>query len=173
MESIKTIESVLENMDRSIVYKTKKSIGSGLILSLVGVITFSMHSVREWPANSIISPLLIIMGSVMVVLGIINTLYRKSYFVSSQSKQKLKAYDIKFNITEQKEVVRLLESGKLTDLRNVQKSNCEALKLTVISTKDGKLCFSQLIAYEHNEFRYITEPKHHSEVEAENLLSLK
>jgi len=173
MDTIKTIESVLENMDSSIVYKTKKSIRLGLFLSLAGVIIFSLHSVQEWPANSIISPLLIITGSIMMVLGIVKTFYRKSYFACAQSKQKLEVYDLTFIVSEQNRLVRILETGKLAELRDVKKSISEALKLKIISTKDGKLCFSQLIAFEHPEYRHITEPKQHTREEAEILLSLK
>lgn len=164
---------MLENMDSSIVYKTKKSVWPALILSIVGVILFSMHSVHEWPSNSIVSPLLITTGSVAVLMGVIGIFYRKSYFVCSQSKQKLKAYDITFNLTEQNKLVRILESGKLTDLREVQKSLSEALRLRILSSADGNLCFSQLIAYEHPEFKNITKPKQHTKEEAEILLSLR
>jgi hypothetical protein len=173
MDTIKTIESVLENMDSSIIYKTKKTIIPALILILVGIITFSLHSVQEWPANSIISPLLITTGSIAVLLGIIKIFYRSSYFVSTQTKQRLKALDLKFNISEQNKLVRILESGNLAEMLELLKSISEALNLRVLSTDDGTLCFSQLIAYEHPEFRFITEPKQHTKEEAEILLSLK
>jgi len=173
MDTIKTIESVLENMDSSLVLKTKKPMLPGLILALAGIITFSLHSVQEWPTNSIMSPLLITTGSVMGLLGIVKAFYRKSYFVSAETKQKLEAYDLTFGVSEQYKLIRILESGKLTDLRQVQKSISEALKLRVLSTRDGSLCFSQLIAFEHPEYRHITEPKQHTKEEAEILWSLK
>ena len=70
---------------------------------------------------------------------------------------KIQSYEIYFKITEHEKLVRMLESGNITGLKQLNASTTDGLKLLVKATKDGQFCYSQAIAFITNEHINITQ----------------
>jgi hypothetical protein len=63
---------------------------------------------------------------------------------------------------EEDKLVRLLENGNLAEIRNLNSSSVSGLKLRILATPDGRLCFSQVVAFSTNEYINVTVVRKHS-----------
>jgi len=75
-----------------------------------------------------------------------------------------------FHVNERDQLVRYLESGSYSEIKELKPSVVDGLKLQVMGTKDGRICYSQVVAFISNEFVYVTTPAKHT---AEEYLILK
>ena len=166
MEKNESIEHVLENMDKSIVYKAKKSPLRIIGLLSIGIIAFVAHSVLVWETNSIFPPLLMLLGFTAILTAICIWAFQKSHYISAGNHQKLRSSDICFHVNERDKLVRLLETRNLKGITDLKTSMSEGLKLQVVTTKDGHICLSQVIAYLSNEHTNITSVQTHTVDEA-------
>jgi len=162
MEQIKSIEHILDNMDKNIVYKAKKSPLRIFLLFIAGIAFFVVNSVFEWKTNSIFPPLLIVLGSSSVLTGIFQLAFRKGHYVFAENNQRLKSSEICFQVNERDKLVRLIESGNLNGIKELKTSVSDGLKLRLMATRDGKMGLSQVIAYSSNEYLNITTVQSHS-----------
>jgi len=162
METNKSIEHVLENMDKSIVYKTRNSPLRALLFVAIGIASLVTHSTFVWGANSIISPLLMVAGWVSITVAIIMISFRKSHYVAAANHQRLKQREIYFQPTERNKLLQLLENGSLKEINSLKPAISDGLKLRILTTNDGELCFAQVIAFEANEHTNISPAKHFS-----------
>ena len=83
MENFQSIEQFLTDMDANIVYKTKNSIITGLLLILAGIGCFVPLSIFSWTTDNMIPQLLIVLGATCLTVGILKTFIRKEYFVAT------------------------------------------------------------------------------------------
>ena len=165
MEENKSIEQVLENLDKSIVYKTKTSVLWSLLFIIFGIASLISYSSFEWEPNNQYAHMLFVMGSVLLVVGILKFFFRKSWYVSAKTHQKMKCFNLYFNANERAKLVQLLESGNLSEIKQLNSSIVDGLKLRVMATTDGQICFSQVVAFIMNEYVMITPVQKHSIVE--------
>lgn len=172
MESNKSIEQVLETMDSTIIYKKKKSVFTSVLYFLLGVSLLGINSLLTWEPNSVISPLLFMSGLIFLVVTIFAFFFRKNSFLATQSNQVLKSHSFHFDMNELNKLVRLLEGGYINELKALKPSIAHALKLQVLMTDDGSLCFSQVITFMNHEYVNITTVKRHSQAEAEEFLRI-
>lgn len=151
MDTNKSIEHVLDSMDQHIVYKAKSSLLPALLLLAIGIASFVIHSVIVWKTNSVFPPMLMMLGSVSVIVALFQISFRKNHYISAVNHQRLKLYEIYFQVAERNRLLQLLEKGDLKEIVSLKPSLSDGLKLRMLATKDGQLCFSQVIAYESNE----------------------
>jgi hypothetical protein len=162
METNQSIEQVLETMDNNIVYKTKSSLVFPILLIVAGVFFFSVNSFFQWSSSSIYPSMFLILGSMSFVVGILKFFFRKIWYVSAENHQKLKAREIYFDVNESDKLLRLVTNGNYTDINSLKRSVSSGLKLRIMSTKDGRICFSQIIAYVQLEYVNVNAPVQHS-----------
>lgn len=160
-------------MDNNIVYKTKSSYVLAILLIIAGIGFFSLNSFFQWSSNSIYPALFIMLGSTSFVIGIVRFFMRKTYFISAENHQKLKPREIYFHVNESNKLLRLVNSGNYEEINLLKRSVSSGLKLRIMSTKDGRICFSQIISYMQLEHAKVNEPVQHSVEEAQILSSIR
>lgn len=166
MEKNESIDHVLKNMDKSIVYKAKKSPLRIFLLLAIGIISFIVHSIFVWKTNSIFPPLLMLLGFTAIVTAIFILSFQKGYYISAVNHQKLKRLELYFHVSERDKLVRLIETRNLKELKDLKPSMSDGLRLEVMTTLDGQICLSQVIAYLSNEYTNITAVQLHTIDEA-------
>lgn len=172
MEKIESIENVLLNMDKKIVYQTKSSFIPAILFFVAAIVVFIINAVFEWQPTSIYPHLFLMVGSISFILGLIRAFFRKTFFVSAANHQRLINHEIYFDVNEQDKLVRLINAKNIADIKMLKGSPNSGLKLRFMSTKDGKLCFSQVLAYVPFEFHGTNEVIQHSQAEAQALIDL-
>ena len=106
--------------------------------------------------------MLITLGSGCIIWGVFAFFFQKSHYFSTESHQQLKNREVYFQVSEREKLVRIMESGKLIELRSLKPSISDGLKLRVMATSDYQVCLSQVVAYETHEHVNITEVQKHS-----------
>jgi len=172
MESNKSIVEVLETMDFTIIYKKKKSVFKSVIYFLLGTSMLVVNSLLTWEPNSVISPLLFMVGLIFLVVAVFAFFFRKNSYVSTETNQVLKPHALYFNQNELNKLVRLIDGGYISELKALKPANVHALKLQVLITADASLCFSQVVSFMNHEYVNITAVKQHSQAEAQELLRI-
>jgi len=172
MESNKSIAEVLESMDFTIIYKKKKSVFTSVIYLFLGTAMLVVNSLLTWEPNSVISPLLFMVGLIFLVVAVFAFFFRKNLFVSTESNQVLKPHALYFDQNELNKLVRLVDGGYLSELKALKPANVHALRLQVLMTDDASLCFSQVVSFMNHEYVNITPVKQHSQTEALELLRI-
>ncbi len=172
MENYKTIEQVLENLDKSIVIKTKSSIVPGIIILATGIFLTILPNIISLSTNSIIPSFVFITGIITTIIGIFKTFFRKKYFVAAATKQRLSSYDLNFEASEKENLIRLCNNGKIGNIHTLKRATSNGLRLHFMSTEDMSICFSQVIGYVPFDDVAFTEPVRHTLHEAEYLKKL-
>ena len=170
MENNESIEQVLENLDKNIVYKTKDSILWSVTLMLTGILSLIIYSAITWETNNLFAHFIFVVGSVCLIVGILRFFFRKSWYILAENRQKIKTLSMYFHVNERDQLVRYLESGSYSEIKELKPSVVDGLKLQIMGTKDGRICYSQVVAFISNEFVYVTTPAKHT---AEEYLILK
>ncbi len=160
-------------MDKNIVYKTKSSYVFPVLLIIAGTGFFLGNSFFEWSNTSIYPSLFLILGSGSYVLGILKFFFRKTYFISADNHQKLKPREIYFDVNENQKLLRLVNSQNYVEIDLLKRSVSAGLKLRIMSTKDGRICFSQIISYIQLEYVKVNAPVQHTPEEAQILNSIR
>ncbi len=169
MEKCISIEQFLSNLDSNKVYSTKSSIVSGLLLLIAGLFFIALPNFVSVSTYSFIPSLFLITGIILGLLGIVKMVFRKTYFVSASNKQKLKSFDINFDVSEKEKLIQLYKSGKIDTIHNLKRSTSNGLRITGLANDDLSMCFSQVIGYIPFEDVPFTEPLEHTRLEAEYL----
>ena len=159
METNESIEQVFDNLDKNIIYKTKNSVLTGILLMLVGIASLIIYTMHEFGTENISSQFIFVMGIIFIVLGIVKFFNRKSYYVSAESHKKIQSSQIYFNLIEREKLVRVLQSKNYSELNQLAPSITDSLKLRVMATKDGQICFVQAIAFISYEYVHVTSPQ--------------
>jgi len=162
MENNESIEQVLENLDKNIVYKTKDSILWSIVLMLSGIMSLIIYSANEWESNNLFAHILFVAGSVCLIVGIIKFFFRKTWYISAEEHQKIKSFSMYFNVNERDQLVRCIQTGSLSEINQLKPSIVDGLKLQVMGTKDGLICYSQVVAFISNEYVHLTSPVKHT-----------
>jgi hypothetical protein len=157
MENNKSIDQVIENLDNTIVTKTKNTALMGIMLFTTGVVSLIAYGTYEWGLNNLVAQFLFVFGLVSILAGLLKIFFRSSYYVYNENKMKIQRFEIYFKITEHDKLVSLLECGNIAGLKQLQLSATEGLKLQFKATKDGQFCYSQAIAFITNEPVNITQ----------------
>jgi len=156
MEKNESIDQVFDNLDKNIVYKTKNSVLTGIVLILVGIASLIIYSTNEFGSENVASQFIFVLGMIFFVLGIVKFFNRKSYYVAAENHKKILPYELYFNLTEREKLVRILESKNYSELKQLIPSVIDGLKLRVMTTKDGQICFVQAIAFISYEYVHVT-----------------
>ncbi|MDD4968910.1 MAG: hypothetical protein PHT07_05735 [Paludibacter sp.] len=162
METNKSIEQVLDNLDKNIVNQTKGPIWLGFLYLIPGIVSLVVYSYFDWESTNVFPHVLFILGTVFLIIALIKFFFRKSRYVSAESNAKIQPFSIYFNVSEQTKLIRLLESGNLTELKTLKPSIVDGLKLRVLATKDGQICYSQVIAFVMNEYANVSAVQKHT-----------
>jgi hypothetical protein len=169
MENYNSIEQVLENLDKSIVFKTKSSILPGIIILATGIVLTFLPNIVSLSTNSIIPSFIFISGIIITILGLFKAFFRKNYFVATSNNQKLKSYDLNFEATEKENLIRMCNNGKISNINTLKRATSNGLRLHFMSTEDLSICFSQVIGYVPFDDVAFSEPIRHTLNEAEYL----
>lgn len=172
MENYNSIEQIFENLDKSIVFKTKSSIIPGIIILATGILLTILPNIVSLSTNSIIPSLIFMIGIIMTILGIFKAIFRKKYFSATSNNEKLKSFDLNFEATEKENLIRMCNNGKISNIHTLKRATSNGLRLHFMSTEDMSICFSQVIGYVPFEDVAFTEPVRHSLHEAEYLKKL-
>jgi len=166
MENNESIEHVLENMDKNLVIKTKSPAYQSLILIFTGIIIFAFYTASEWPASSVIPHFLFVLGASIIVYGVLQFFFRKSYFIATENKERIRIKEIYFQYEDRDKLVKMVETGNLSELGKLNISVSDGLRLRIASTANGKICISQVVTYVSNERVNVNTVKQHSTAEA-------
>lgn len=166
MENNESIEHVLENMDKTLVIKTKSPAYQSLLLIFTGLIIFTIYTAYKWPASSIIPHFLFVLGASIIVFGVLQFFFRKSHFIATENKEKIRFKEVYFQYEDRDKLVKMFETGNLSELAKLNISVSDGLRLRVASTGDGKICLSQVVTYIANERVNVNIVKQHSTAEA-------
>lgn len=167
MEKNESIEHVLENMDKNLVYKTKGPAYKSLILIVVGLILLAVYTSNEWKSTDTLPHLLFIISICGILCGVLLFFFRKSYFVAAENHQRIKIFEVYFNVSERDKLIKLFENGNFKALKELKTSISEGLRLRIGVSKDSQICLSQIVAYETNAHTNVNAVMNHSIAEAE------
>lgn len=166
MESIFTLEATLEGMDSQIIYKNRRSIWSGVLITLAGFLLFIPLFTGTWSAAHIGPPLFIALGTTVVTIGLIRTFFRKYHFVDASDNKQLHYHEINFDAAEFDKLMRLYRNGQWGELKNLKRSSVGNLRLRFYLSRNKQLCFSQPVRFVDFEYRPEAEVLRHSADEA-------
>ncbi len=172
MENKTSIEQVLDNMDNNIVYKSRPTIALSVVLILLGILLIAINGKLVDSPNSIISPLLIVIGIILLAWGIVSIFFRKTKYKLAQNKQNISFSELLFDIKERDRLIRILNEGNVNELKKLKSSVSDALKLRVAATRDGNFCYTQVVTYIPFEFINANEAREHSAEEAKIILEI-
>lgn len=167
-----SIEQVLDNMDNNVVYKAKPSIVLSIVLIILGILFIVLNGKVTDAANSIISPLFITIGIVLLAWGVASIFFRKTKYKLAKNKQTVSFSELLFDVKERDKLIRVLNEGNVRELSKMKTSVNDALKLRVASTPDGSLCYTQVVTYIPFEFVNASEAHKHSQEEAKVILEM-
>lgn len=159
-------------MNTNIVNKTRDSIVTGLLFLIAGTAFFVLLGINKWSPSSILPHVILVLGITASIIGILKVFMRKSCFVSSSNHQKLKSFEIYFDVSETDKLARIYNNGKIDELLQLKPVKQGGLKISIMATKDLSLCFSQASKYVPFEFVPVTATKQHSVDEAQYLINL-
>lgn len=173
MENFNTIEQVLDTKYANSIHKAKNSLLPGTTLLIIGTIMIVLPSMVELSAISFLPSLLLMLGIITGLTGIAMMAFRKTYYVSASNKQKLKSFDINFDVAEKEKLIQMVNTGKISNIHSLKRSESNGLRLKVMATADLSLCFSQVIAYVPFDDVPHSEAVQHSLQEANYLKELQ
>ena len=170
MDKNESIEQVLEKMDKSVVYKEKKLALQSILIAMLGIAILFINAKYVNTDIGFVSPLLMMSGAITFILGVFFYAFRKYYFVAASNHQKLEVLEVCFEASEHDKLAKLVESGKLTEIKSLIISDKDGLKLRILATKDAQMCFMQATHYIPYEYVNITSVKEYYSLEAKALL---
>ncbi len=173
MESKSSIEQVLENKDKTLVYKTKPSLVFSIVLIVLGVLFVAFNNKFSDSPGSIIPPLFTVIGLGLLGWGIVSIFVRKTRYKLVQNKKDIFFYDIFFDIKERDRLINIIRDRNITDLKNLKTSGIDSLKLRVAATSDGSFCYSQVLNYVPYEYINMNDACHHTPEEAKIILEIR
>ena len=166
MEKNESIEHVLENMDKNIVIKTKSPAYQSLLLIFIGIIIFAIYTTKEWPASNVIPHFLFVLGASIIVFGVLQFFFRKSHYIATENKERIRIKEVYFQYEDRDKLVKIIETGNLSELGKLNISVSDGLRLRVASTGNGKICLSQVVTFVANELINVNIVRQHSTAEA-------
>lgn len=159
-------------MDKQIVYKTRRSIWSGVLLSLAGVLLYFPVITGTWSAAHIGPPLFIAIGTTVLTIGLLRTFYRKPFFVDATDRKKLKLHEVNFDAAEFDKLMRLYKNKEWNTLKDLKRSQVGNLKLRFYLSHNHQLCLSQPVRFVDFEYKPEAEVVQHNTQEASILKEL-
>lgn len=164
MEQYPSIDHVLENMDKKVIYQKKNSIVTGLSLIIAGVAVLALSFSPIFSSTGFMPHLLLIVGVSLVVVGIVLAAFRKKHFYSPEH-GKLLVKEISFDNSERDKLIRLLAKSEIEEIKQLKKSVNNSVILKLLISKDGQICFSQVKQFVNFSYENISETKLHTSQE--------
>jgi hypothetical protein len=171
MEQYPSIDHVLENMDKNIIYQKKNSIVTGLSLIIAGAAVLALSFSPMFSSTGFMPHLLLIIGVSLIVVGIVLAAFRKKHFYSSEH-GKLLVKEISFDNSERDKLIRLLAKGEIEEIKGLKKSVNNSVILKLFISKNDQICFSQVKQFVNFSYENISETKQHPAHEAHVLKSI-
>ncbi len=162
MDAKISIEEAIETTYNQSIRKIKKSPLTAIVYLIIGICFIVINNKTNSQSADFVSPTLIMLAAIFIILAIMVFFFSKRYYVSVESGEKLKTYELFFDLKERDKLVKLFTNGKIEDLKMLQKSNHDGLKLRIMKTKTNDFCISQIITYIPYEYVRVTEPKKNS-----------
>lgn len=172
MDSIQSIEQFFDQADSHILRKVKKSPLHGVLIISIGILLGLLNLKIDWQSADFVSPTLLTFSATFILWGGLTLIFSKYYYVATETHLKFKTYELYFDSKDRDKLVRIMKNGTLDDLKTLHPSAHDGLKLRIMTTKDSKLCYSQIVNFIHYEYVNVTEVKMHSPKEAEILREL-
>lgn len=172
MDKNESIEQVLEKMDKSVVFKEKKSALPSVLLVLLGIAIVVINAKFIYTEIGFVSPLLMMTGTIAVIIGLFSYVFRKNHFVLASNHQKLELLEVCFEASGRDKLIKLVESAKLSEIKLLTKSDSDGLKLRILTTNDANICFMQVTHYVPYEYVNLTAVKEFSSLEAKELVQM-
>lgn len=172
MENYTSIEQVLDKTENNLITKSNKSVFLFLILVISGIAMLIMSTRITAQPNSILPPLFITVGVALIIYGIIYYFTKKKTYKVVQSGKKIFFNEIMFNINDKNELLRILSDRDIKALDKMNKHDVNGLILRVASTKDGSVCYTQLLSYVPHQYVAISDVYKHTPEEAHIILKV-
>ncbi|MDD3322594.1 MAG: hypothetical protein PHS59_14240 [Paludibacter sp.] len=170
MENLESIEQVLDKMDISTIKKQVKSPVESILILIAGFAFLQLNFLLKFDSKSVFPPMFFMIAFGLFIWGILSFLFRKKYYFNTQTKQKLKTEEVLIDVKERDKLVRIMNSRNYEELKSLKQSNHDGLKLRYMTSKDGSICFSQVISFVSLEFVNITTVQIHKDDDAKNFL---
>jgi hypothetical protein len=171
MEQYPSIDHVLENMDKNVIYQKKNSIATGISLIIAGAVVLALSFNPMFSTTGFMPHLLLIIGIGFMVVGILLAAFRKKSFYSAEH-GKLLIREISFDNSEKDKLTRLLSKGEVEEIKRLKKSANNSVVLKLLISKDAQVCFSQVKHFVNFSYENISETKQHTAQEAQILKSV-
>ena len=172
MEKKKSIEEILENTDKKIILKRKKSPVAGILTFISGIVFYVIQTSFNWNINSPYPHLFFICGAIFILVGVVMYFTRKPYFVFTKTNQKLIPAEIYFDANELDKLTKIVEKRQFEELKKINLSQNNNLKIRFLSTADDTVCYSQIQKYIPFEYSNINDPLENTPKEAQILKGL-
>lgn len=167
-----SINNFLENQDKTFIIQKKSSPLNGILFLVSGILIFLISNIPSVKTSNTWPYILFITALGLIITGIIKIAIRKKIFVSPEH-GKLYEKTIGFDLPEKDKLIRLLAKGQIEQIKNLNRSVAESLIFKVMLTPNCKLCFSQVVHFENNEYVGVNEVRQHKYDEALAIKLLK
>jgi len=160
-----SINKVLSDNYKSIIYQKKSSIFDGLIYVAISILFFFVSRISAINSSEFWPYLLIIISLGLMIAGSLKILMRKNEFYSTEH-GKLIQKSIGFDILDKDKLVSFLEKGQIEQIRKLQRSVAESLVLKVLISGNCKICFTQVEHFQNLEYQPVSQVFQHKYEEA-------
>ncbi|MDR0370954.1 MAG: LPXTG cell wall anchor domain-containing protein [Prevotellaceae bacterium] len=167
----RSIEQVLQEMDKSSIVRKKKSPFAGLFLIASGVLCLIIDTQLPETAGNTWSPLLIIGTIILALTGALTLSFRKKEYVHPPTGKRIFFKELFFDTTEKESLIRLMRNRNLNMLDTLKRSTHDTLKLRIATTSTGDICLIQAVAYIPYEYVDITDVHRLTDEETQTLFA--
>lgn len=157
MEKNSSIEQMFETIEKDLIHRKQNSVMKGIILLVLGfVIMFINSKLTITQGESIIEPMLIMLGIMFIIWGALITFIRKTNYIDAETGHKYHFTEVFFDNKDHDKLVRIVESENLQDIASVKRSTQDGVKLRVASTHDKTVCYVQVMTFIPYEYALTT-----------------
>ncbi|MCQ2218800.1 MAG: hypothetical protein MJZ33_10040 [Paludibacteraceae bacterium] len=158
MESFKDIESCLVELSNGDIVERQESIARSLFFFSFGIVLLLLGRYNEYLANVVTWQLTIYFVSVIFFLaGVMKFFFRKTHYLYLPTKEVMQRIELNFNSTEVGQIERTYGSGNFVGMYEFRSDCNSCYRMVLYVTKNGEVCFVQLMKYEPFEFYPVTQ----------------
>lgn len=168
-----SIEQVFDNSTFPNIIKVKQSPFISILELISGILLILLYRSFTSSTSDSLVQFTIVLAIVLLVVGAASLVFRKTNYVDTDTKKKIKFSYIYFDLKEKSKLVKIVEQGNLDDLKTVSKSIHDGIKLRVAGAGDGSFCVIQVVTYASFENENTTEVKLITQKDALEIYKLK
>lgn len=171
MENLESIEQVLDKMDISTIKKQRKSPAEPILILIAGFAFLQLNYLFKFDSMSVFPPMFFMIAFSLFIWGLLSLIFRKKYYLVTETKQKLRSGEILIDLKERDKLLKIMNGRHYDDIKTLKRSTHDGLKLRYMTSKDGSICFSQVVSFISLEFVNISTVQMHKGNDAKDFLN--